>query len=161
MDLGSNLAPNVYGGNCCAIQGILEQMDFLKIVFQLEQPFQGACKVEHWQRVERFFSEVDDLILDQEWVGPKIDFDKGQLISKSLFCIFNSPKKRTKKFYFTTMVPRRIVFVRFLGELKTPKRHFEINWPLERKLFFLIKSKMRLHKMLTAIWVIVPHVHVV
>jgi hypothetical protein len=24
----------------------------------------------------------------------------------------------------------RIVFVRFLGELKTPKRHFEINWPL-------------------------------
>ena len=25
----------------------------------------------------------------------------------------------------------RIVFVRFLGELKTPKGHFEINWPLE------------------------------
>ena len=24
----------------------------------------------------------------------------------------------------------RIVFVHFLGELKTPKRHFEINWPL-------------------------------
>ena len=24
----------------------------------------------------------------------------------------------------------RIVFVRFLGELKKPKRHFEINWPL-------------------------------
>ena len=23
-----------------------------------------------------------------------------------------------------------IVFVHFLGELKTPKRHFEINWPL-------------------------------
>ena len=23
-----------------------------------------------------------------------------------------------------------IVFVRFLGELKMPKRHFEINWPL-------------------------------
>ena len=23
-----------------------------------------------------------------------------------------------------------IVFIRFLGELKTPKRHFEINWPL-------------------------------
>ena len=25
----------------------------------------------------------------------------------------------------------QIVFVRFLGELKTPKRNFEINWPLE------------------------------
>ena len=29
---------------------------------------------------------------------------KGQLISKYLFGIFNSPKKRTKKFDFTTMV---------------------------------------------------------
>ena len=26
----------------------------------------------------------------------------------------------------------RIVFVRFFGELKIPKRHFEINWPLVR-----------------------------
>ena len=29
--------------------------------------------------------------------------DKGQLISKCLFGIFNSPKKRTKIFDFTTM----------------------------------------------------------
>ena len=30
------------------------------------------------------------------------------------------------------MVPQvqLIVLFRFLGELKTPKRHFEINWPL-------------------------------
>ena len=27
---------------------------------------------------------------------------------------------------------RQIVFVRFLGELETPRRHFEINWPLGR-----------------------------
>ena len=78
-------------------------MDFLKIVFQLEQPFQGACKVEHWQRVERFFSEVDDLILDQEWVGPKIDFDIGQLISKGVLMSSISSKKRTKEFDFTTL----------------------------------------------------------
>ena len=32
-------------------------------------------------------------------------FAKGQLVSKCLFGIFNSPKKRTKKFDFTTMVP--------------------------------------------------------
>ena len=31
---------------------------------------------------------------------------KGQLISKYLFGIFYSPKKRTKKFDFTTMVPQ-------------------------------------------------------
>ena len=28
----------------------------------------------------------------------------------------------------------RIVFVRFLGELKIPKRHFEVNWPLVLKI---------------------------
>ena len=50
---------------------------------------------------------------------------KGQLISKG---IFNSPKKGAKKsqlYYDGTS--NEIVFVRFLGELKTPKRHFEIN----------------------------------
>ena len=53
---------------------------------------------------------------------------KGQLISKCLFCIFNSPKKRTKKFDFTTLVPQVKLFLfGFLGELKTPKRHFEIK----------------------------------
>ena len=56
---------------------------------------------------------------------------KGQLISKCLFGIFNSPKtKRRKKFDFITMIPvtsSQIVFVRFLEELKTPKRLFEIK----------------------------------
>ena len=56
---------------------------------------------------------------------------KDQLISKCLFGLFNSPKKLTKKFDFTTMVPQVKLFsFVFLGELKTPKRHFEINWPL-------------------------------
>jgi hypothetical protein len=57
---------------------------------------------------------------------------KSQLISKCLFGIFNSPKKRTKKFDFTKYygTSTRIVFVHFLGELKTSKIHFEINWPL-------------------------------
>ena len=53
---------------------------------------------------------------------------KGQLISECLFDIFNSPKKRTNKFDFTTMVPQVELFLFvFLGELKSPKRHFEIN----------------------------------
>jgi hypothetical protein len=46
---------------------------------------------------------------------------KGQLISKCLFGIFNSLKKRTKD---TTLLLYGTVF---LGELKTPKIHFEIN----------------------------------
>ena len=56
-------------------------------------------------------------------------YGKGQLISKRIFGIFNSPKKQTKEFDFTTMVLQlsRIVSIHFLGELKTPKRHFEIH----------------------------------
>ena len=53
---------------------------------------------------------------------------KGQLILKCLFCIFNSSKETHQKirlYYYGTS--SRIVFARFLGELKTPKRHFEIK----------------------------------
>ena len=54
---------------------------------------------------------------------------KGQLISKGLSAILNSSKKRSKKFDFTKYYDTsgRIVFIRLLEELKTPKRHFEIN----------------------------------
>ena len=55
---------------------------------------------------------------------------KGQLITKCLLGIFNSPKKTNEKIQLYYGTSSRIVFVRFLGELKTPKRHFEINWPL-------------------------------
>ena len=54
---------------------------------------------------------------------------KGQLISKCLLGNFNSPKKRMKKFDFTTMAgtSSQIIVVCFLGELKTQKRYLEIN----------------------------------
>ena len=53
---------------------------------------------------------------------------KGQLISKGLFGILNSHKKRTKKFDFTTMIPQVDLFsFVFWEKLKTPKRHFEIK----------------------------------
>ena len=35
---------------------------------------------------------------------------KGQLISKGLFAILNSSKKRTKKIDFTTMIPQMELF---------------------------------------------------
>ena len=35
---------------------------------------------------------------------------KGELISKCLFGIYNSPKKQTSKFDFTTMVPEVELF---------------------------------------------------
>ena len=40
-------------------------------------------------------------------------------------------QKRTNKFYFTTMKPQVDLFLFvFWRKLKTPKRYFEINWPL-------------------------------
>jgi hypothetical protein len=65
---------------------------------------------------------------------------KGQLISKYLFGIFNSPKRRTKNLNFSTMVhtSNPIVFVRFLGEFKTPKRCFVKLTDLYMKKTFVI-----------------------
>ena len=53
---------------------------------------------------------------------------KEELLTK--ICIFNSPKKWTKNQIYSYGTSSRIIFVRFLGELKTPARHFEINWSL-------------------------------
>ena len=55
--------------------------------------------------------------------GNSCEIAKGQLISKCLFGIFNSPKEGMKKFNFTTNygTSSRIVFVRVMGVLKTPK----------------------------------------
>ena len=52
---------------------------------------------------------------------------KGQLISKGLFGILNSPKKRTKQFDLTTTYDTlgRLVFVRFLGEFEDIKKTFQ------------------------------------
>ena len=58
----------------------------------------------------------------------KFETSEGQLISKGLFGILNSPKKQTKKFNFSTMIPQVHLFLFIFREkLMTPKRHFEIN----------------------------------
>ena len=61
-----------------------------------------------------------------------------------------SQKTKEKKIDFTTS--SGIVFVCFFGELKTPKRHFEINRPLGTMHFiigsgFKILTKTLLHEM--------------
>ena len=56
---------------------------------------------------------------------------KGQTKSKWFFQADVSSKKRTNKLYFTTMKPQVDLFpFVFWRKLKTPKRHFEISWPL-------------------------------
>ena len=52
---------------------------------------------------------------------------KGQLISKCLFGVFNSLKNERKQFDLRYHSSKVEFFGSFLGELKIPKRHFEIN----------------------------------
>ena len=48
------------------------------------------------------------------------------------FWYLQFPQKMNKKqFDFRYDRSKVFFFIRFLGELKTPQRHFEINWPLE------------------------------
>ena len=72
-----------------------------------------------------------------------------QLILKGHF-FFNSPKKQAKEFCPSSLGQNLSFKVRFLGELETPKRYFEIKWPLVLWLqlkstsdtnFFVIKFK--------------------
>ena len=71
-------------------------------------------------------------------------FTKGQLISKCLFGAFNSPKNEQKQFDLRYHSSKVEFFVRFLGELKITKRHFEINWPLVRSIFVHFLEELRI-----------------
>ena len=76
---------------------------------------------------------------------------KCQLILQSLFGAFNSPKTQTEKFEFTSTMESQVVlflFVFFLGELKTPKRHFKINWPLQKNKNLTIISALTTSQLL-------------
>ena len=60
---------------------------------------------------------------------------KGHLISKCLFGVFNFSQKTNENMSTWGIIlhSSKVEFFRsFLGELKIPKRHFEINWPLGR-----------------------------
>ena len=51
---------------------------------------------------------------------------KVQLISKELFCFFNSSKKRTKNFCLNRSGQKLKFSSSFFGRIQAPKRHFEI-----------------------------------
>ena len=77
------------------------------------------CKLQNFKQLTSFID---------------VTFPKGQLISKGLFSVFNSSKKWTKKFC-PNILGQKLKFSSsfFLEELKTPKRHFEISWPLQNE----------------------------
>ena len=70
----------------------------------------------------------------------KFEEIKGQLILKCFFWYFQFSQKMNQKighYYYGTS--SRIVCVRFLRKLKTPKRHFEITWPLRRRFLQILR----------------------
>ena len=67
----------------------------------------------------------------QSFVYQNILF-KGQSKVKWFFQAKVSYKKRTNEFDFTIMIPQVDLFsFVFWKKSKTPKKHFEINWPLD------------------------------
>ena len=78
----------------------------------------GALKCFYWYLSTRIF----------ELLSSSSGLPKGQLILKCLFGIFNFPPKEQKKRLYYYGTSSRIISVFWWGELKTPKRHFEINF---------------------------------
>ena len=90
--------------------------------------------ISSYQYDIKFFENSPTYFFVHVGKGKSLFEFKGQLISKGLFSILNSSKKRTKN--LTTMIPQDdlLSFV-FWKNLKTPKSHFEINLPLAHHYF--------------------------
>ena len=71
------------------------------------------------------------------WTSSAKQITKGQVIAKFLFGVFNPPQNKQNNLTWGTVVVKLNFFVRFLGELKVLKRHFEISWPLELRVYCL------------------------
>ena len=55
----------------------------------------------------------------------------------SFWCLQFSQKRMKNNSTWGTIVAKSIFFVHFWGELKIPKRHFKINWPLTETVYYL------------------------
>ena len=84
---------------------------------------------------------------------------KVQLISKCLFwCLQFPPKNEQKKvdLIWGIIVVKSNFFVQFLGELKIPKRHFEINRPFHGQFYgqfcFYYLKRVTLFSIYHAFW---------
>ena len=119
------------------------------------------CALNQVAKLVEFF-----LIESKVWLCPrmhsrtgqlhcKVASNKGQTKLKWFFQADVSSEKRTNEFNFTTMTPQVDLFsFVFWKKLKTPKRYFEIKWPLETSvnakidIFYLIcpwKTKQKIH----------------
>ena len=88
----------------------------------------SSLTILHNSKWQKFNQENTSLCV---YTAHYIVITKGQLISRGLFCVFNSSKKRTKKLDLSVQCYN--IYLRsncFLEELRTPRSPFEINWPL-------------------------------
>ena len=94
--------------------------------------FAGKTSFFYYKTVKNYENDKITRVLTRVSKSYKAQFvAKGQLTSKCLFCylqLFQKTNEKIRPNYNGTSY--WIVFVGFLEELKTPKRNFEINWPL-------------------------------
>ena len=108
----------------------------------LDLIFRNWTKIE-WHSIFQKSSGDKKGVWQFTWI-----ITKGHLISEWTFWAFKSPKKSTN--FLTNLCPSFMGqksdknLVGFLGDLKTPKLHSEINWPLvalgQKSMFLLFFS---------------------
>ena len=105
--------------------------------------------VHHIQLILCVWKLMTNPVLEHDFSKDSHSSLKGQLISKGLFGILNSSKKRTEK-NSTTMIPQveLFLFVLWKNWRHQKKRHFEINWPLGLTLWPRIRSSIHTQKWL-------------
>ena len=89
---------------------------------------------------------------------------KGHLLNfeMSFWCLQFSPKTSENNSTGGTIVGKSNFFVHFLGELKIPKRHFKIYWPLDRAkkvllyfaLFYFADGSSKSHHRISIFWIL-------
>ena len=110
--LGSSSCCMTYGNTGCRV--FKPGMQNKYIICNIENRNTGCLKTQV-------------LMFLQKW-PPHLILAKVTLFQKNFLVSSILPKTKEKNYYDTS---GRLVFVVFWKNLKTPKRHFEINWPLQ------------------------------
>ena len=88
-----------------------------------------------------FYTSLGNFCIEDSLLNILI-FCKVRWFQKDFLVSSDSSKKRTNKFVFSTIKPKKpSKFIRFLEESEDTKNRFEIIWPLVINLYFLCQNK--------------------
>ena len=93
----------------------------LRFVFSILKVITNACILCYLLNSNVFFLRIINKCNNLNISSRRT---KGQLISKGNFCVFNSPKKRTKKFYPSRLGQKLTFSSSFFGRIKDTKISF-------------------------------------